>query len=127
MDFVVSAEGGCYTQEVLDRGGRIFFVPMRTKDLKGAIKGIRQIVKKNQYKCVLKLGNAPLSVVDLLAAKSGGAKVLAMRSCNACTGLSVKRRLQDAIYRPILNTVANVKIAPSDLAAAYTCGKKQLY
>lgn len=74
LDFVVSEENGCYTQEVLDRGGRIFFVPMRTADLKGAVKGIRKIVKENNYKSVLKLSDMPVGVVDLLAAKWGGSR-----------------------------------------------------
>jgi glycosyltransferase involved in cell wall biosynthesis len=48
-----------------------------------------------------------------------------MRSCNALTKLSRKQKLIDGIFRPILNSVATVKLAPSDLAAIYTFGEKQ--
>lgn len=125
LDFVVSKDGGCYTQEVLERGGKIYTVPLRTQDLRGVIRGIAGIVRENGYRCVLKLGEGPLSVVDLIAAQKGGAKRLAMRSCNALTGLSVKQKLVDSIFRPVLGWVANVKIAPSMLAAEYTFGKRR--
>ena len=123
FDFIVSKDGGCYTQEVLTRGGRIYAIPMRTKDAIGALNGIRKIVRDNCYECVMKLGDNPIAVVDLLAAKLGGAKYLAMRSCNALTGLSIRAKIINTLLRPVLNTVANVKIAPSILAAEYTFGK----
>lgn len=126
MDFVVSEENGLYTEEVLSRGGRIYYVPPKTKDFLGAMKGIRRIVKDNAYETVLKLGDSPIQVVDLLAAWWGGAKKRILRSCNACTGLTAKQKLRDAIFRPVLNSTANVKLAPSALAAAYTFGQKQL-
>ena len=126
MDFIVSRDNGCYTQEVLDRGGKIHLIPMRTKKPVASFNGIRKIVKENRYQYVLKLGNTPLCATDLIAAKWGGAKVLAMRSCNALTNLSRKQKILDTVFRPILNCVANVKIAPSILAAEYTFGKKQV-
>ena len=125
FDFVVSKEDGYYTQEVLHRGGKIYFVPIRTKYLRKALYLIRKIVKDNGYDYVLKLTDSPLGVVDLLAAKAGGAKVLTVRSCNALSGRSFLGKVIDFFLRPILNCVANVKIAPSDLAAKYTFGEKQ--
>lgn len=126
LDFVVSAENGCYTQEVLARGGNIYYVPMRTKDLFGAINGLRSIVKKQKYEVVLKLGDTPVGVVDLLAAKLGGAKRLAFRSCNALTDISWIQKIVFNFLRPALNIMADVKLAPSILAAEFTFGKKQV-
>lgn len=123
FDFIVSEGDGCYTQEVLHRGGRIFKIPKRTDDFYGAMKGIKDVVRKNQYEVVLKLGNPPIAGLDLIAARIGGAKILAMRSCNALTGLSAKERCMNALLRPVLNMVANVKLAPSMLAAEFTFGK----
>ena len=123
MDFAVSAEG-YYDQEVLALGGRIYRIPLRTEHPVKVFRELKRIVKQNKYDSVLKLGNAPLCVIDLIAAKLGGAKICAMRSCNALTNLSFKQRLTDFVFRPILNKVANVKIAPSDLAALYTFGEK---
>lgn len=125
FDFVVSKDGGVYSQEILNRGGKIYEVPPRRKDFWKAFWSIRSIVKNNKYEYVLKLGDAPIVGLDLLAAKMGGAKCLAFRSCNALTGLSIKGKIADFVMRPVLNKIANVKLAPSVLAAEYTFGKRQ--
>lgn len=124
MDFIVSADDGCYTQEVLERGGRIYKIPLRTKDLPGAMGGIKRVVRENGYDIVLKLGDTSLAALDLIAARLGGAKWLVMRSCNALTGQSKGQRCLHAALRPVLNWIADVKVAPSMLAAEYTFGKR---
>lgn len=124
MDFIVSEAGGCYEQEVLDRGCLIHGIPRRTDDPCGALLSIKRIIRKYNYQHVLKLGDKPVSSLDLIAARIGGAKCLAMRSCNALTGLSWRSRIINAFLRPIMNVVANVKIAPSMLAAEFTFGKR---
>ena len=123
FDFIVSKDNGVYTQEVLNRGGRIFLVPTRSKNLFGALNGIRKVVKENKYEYVLKLGEHSLAVLDLIVAKLGGAKILAVRACNAPTGLSLLYRALHTTIRPILNGIADVKIAPSRLAAEFLFGK----
>lgn len=124
LDFIVSEAGGCYTQEVLARGGRIYQIPLRTRDLKGAFLGIRRIVRENHYDVVLKLGETSVAAVDLIAARLGGARVTAMRSCNAQAETSDAGHRVHLLLRPVLNAVANVKLAPSILAAEYTFGKR---
>lgn len=124
FDFVVSMDGGTYTQEVLERGSKIHVIPPRRKDLRGAFFGIKNIVRENGYTRVLKLGDSPLLAVDLIAARLGGAKWLGFRSCNALTGLSAKSKIVNCVMRPVLNAVANVKLAPSMLAAEFTFGKR---
>ncbi len=124
MDFIVSADG-FYDNEILNLGGRIHKIPLRTQEPLTVFKEIKKIVKQNKYEVALKLGNTPLCVVDLIAAKMGGVKKCAMRSCNALTNLSFKQKLSDAIFRPILNMLTSVKLAPSDLAAIYTFGEKK--
>lgn len=123
LDFVVSVGNGCYTDEVLERGGKIYKIPQRTKDFFGAFSGIKKVVKDNQYDAVLKLGENSLAVFDLIAAKLGGAHCLAIRSCNAPTTLSFKARFIHTFFRPLLNRVATVKLAPSKLAAEFMFGK----
>ena len=125
FDFVVSKDGGCYTSEVLELGGKIFVIPTRSENLFGALNGIRLAVKENQYKYVLKLGEHSLAVLDLLAAKFGGAKILGVRACNAPTGLNVLHRTIHLFCRPFLNYITNVKIAPSILAANFLFGPKE--
>ena len=124
IDFLVSESGGCYEQEVLDRGSLIHKISKRTEDPWGTLTSIRRIVREYDYKYVLKLGDQPIAALDLIAAKLGGAKRLAMRSCNALTGISVKQRCVNDLLRPALNAVANVKLAPSMLAAEFTFGKR---
>ncbi len=124
MDFIVSVDGGCYTQEVLERGGRIHTIPLRTQDPVGAFRGIWKVVRDNGYDSVLKLGETAIAAVDLIAARLGGARVLAMRSCNALTGLSASSAIAHRLLRPVLNRVANVKLAPSMLAAEFTFGAR---
>lgn len=123
IDFIVSESGGCYECEVLDRGCLIHRIPKRTEDPLGALDGIKKIVSEHNYQYVIKLGDNPIASLDLIAARMGGAKRLAMRSCNALTGLSAKERCVNAVLRPVLNRVANVKLAPSMLAAEFTFGK----
>lgn len=125
FDFVVSVENGCYTQEVLERGGRIYAIPERTKDLCGAFRGILSAVRENHYDTVLKLGENSLAVMDLIAAKLGGARILALRSCNAPTSMSVASRSIHLVLRPLLNALTTVKLAPSKLAAEYMFGKRK--
>lgn len=124
FDFIVSAGDGCYTREVLERGGKIYQIPQRRENFRGAFRGIKKIVKDNQYDTVLKLGENSLAVFDLIAAKLGGSPNLALRSCNAPTGLSVKARFLHYFFRPLLNCVATVKLAPSKLAADFMFGKR---
>lgn len=124
MDFIISEPGGCYTEEVLGRGGRIHTIPMRTKDMSGALGGIRRIVRENGYDCVLKLGETSIAAADLIAAKLGGAKHIAMRSCNAGVIASRPMRLLHPLLRPVLNLFSDVKLAPSMLAAEFTFGRR---
>lgn len=124
FDFIVSAKNGCYTREVLERGSRIYAIPERTKDFWGAFRGIWSVVKENNYEVVLKLGENSLAAVDLIAAKLGGAKTLALRSCNAPTGMPGSVRCVHLMLRPVLNALTTVKLAPSDYAAEYMFGKR---
>lgn len=123
FDFLVSIGNGCYTEEVLARGGKIYQIPERTQDFFGAFYGIFSVVKNNRYDTVLKLGENALAAADLLAAKLGGAKNLALRSCNAPTGLSFRARSLHSLLRPFLNWITTVKLAPSQLAADFMFGK----
>lgn len=126
MDFIVSTNYGYYENEVICLGGKIHRIPLRTKKPITSFFAIRSIVKKNRYEYVLKLCDTPIGVFDLLAAREGGAKVLCVRSCNASSSESSLKRIVNQILRPVLNKVANVKLAPSRLAAEYTFGKKEV-
>ena len=123
LDFIVCEEG-IYDQEVMSLGGKIYSIPLRTKKFWGAMKSIYNIVRENKYCTVIKLGSSPIVLPDLIMAKLGGAKKVCLRSCNAPNNLTKKQRFIDAILRPTMNRITDVKISPSDLAAKYTFGEK---
>ncbi len=126
LDFIVSTSSGFYEEEVHSLGGKIYRVPLRTKYPIKTFNAIKKIVKKGNYKYVLKLCDTPIGVFDLLAAKLGGAKKLCVRSCNAASNESNLKHIVNNVLRPLLNGIADVKIAPSKLAAEYTFGKNMV-
>lgn len=123
IDFIVSAKTGFYEKEVAELGGRIFRVPLRTKHPIKTFKAIYDVVKQNRYTHILKLCDTPIGLYDLLAAKMGGAKVLCVRSCNAGSSTSKLGAMVNDFLRPFFNYMADVKLAPSRLAAEFTFGK----
>lgn len=126
IDYIVSTNSGYYEEEVLQLGGKIYRIPLRTKHPLKTFLDIKRIVKENEYKYVLKLCDTPKGYFDLLASKMGGANKLCVRSCNASSSESLIKNICNNIIRPAFNKIANVKIAPSDLAAQYTFGKKEV-
>lgn len=126
IDFIVSAKTGFYEKEVVELGGRIFRVPLRTKHPIKTFKAIYDVVKQNHYTHILKLCDTPIGLYDLLAAKMGGAKVLCVRSCNAGSSTSKLGAMVNDFLRAFFNYMADVKLAPSRLAAEFTFGKAEV-
>lgn len=126
IDFIVSAKSGFYEKEVVELCGRIFRVPLRTKHPIKTFKAIYDVVKQNHYTHILKLCDTPIGLYDLLAAKMGGAKVLCVRSCNAGSSTSKLGAMVNDFLRPFFNYMADVKLAPSRLAAEFTFGKAEV-
>lgn len=126
LDFIVSTSSGFYEDEVRSLGGQIHRIPLRTKHPAKAFRAIKQVVKDNSYKTVLKLCDTPIGVFDLWAAKAGGAEKICVRSCNSNSNDSKIKKIILNMLRPELNRIADVKIAPSTVAAEYTFGKKEI-
>lgn len=125
MDFIsVSSSEGHYDKEIKALGGKIYNVPLHSEQPIKAFNEIKRIVKEGEYKYVLKLLGSPVGVVDLLAAKAGGASQLCARSCIGAFQESKAKKVLNAFLRKILCSVSTVKFAPSDLAARYTFGDK---
>ena len=61
---------------------------------------IIKVVKENNYKYVLRIGDNAITTIDLILAKLGGAKILALRSTNASA--SSKKNL---IINKCFNTI----------------------
>lgn len=123
MDFCVISKENYYEEEIKQLGGKMFYIPLKSKYPVKSFNAIRRIVKENNYNYVIRVNEHSLSTIDLLAAKSGGAKVLAMRSSNASSGSKISVSLHKMfIFLPKI--IPYVKFAPSKLAAKYTFGKK---
>ena len=127
MDFVVSGDKrGYYENEIERLGGRVFRITRKTKDFSAYRRELTLAVRDDGCPNVLRIGSDALSAIDLWVAKKAGASRLAMRSSNASDGKGVIGQfIQKAIRRP-LTSIADVKIAPSDLAAEYAFGPKAI-
>ena len=125
MDFIVSGDKRGYYEDEIDRlGGRVFRITRKTKDFSAYRHELYNAVREDGCPSVLRIGSDAFSALDLWIAKKAGARKLSMRSSNASDGKGKMGTLvQKAIRRP-LTSVADVKIAPSDLAAEYTFGRK---
>ena len=126
MDFIAASEKeGFYDEEIRSLGGKIYTIPLHTQKPFRALAQVRRIVRENRYDNVLKLCGSPLSgIPDLLAAKWGGAKHLCARSCIGAMKESKSKRAMNAFFRPILRALCDKMLAPSDVAAEYTFGRK---
>lgn len=127
MDFIVSVkEKNFYSEEIENLGGKIFYVQPKSKSFLKSFLEIKKIVKEQKYKYVIRINEHSLSVLDLIAAKLGGAKVLIMRTSNAGTAGGKFKKLLHKTFKFLPKIIPNIKIAPSSEAACYTFGKKQL-
>lgn len=123
MDFCVPAGNkGAYDEEIKSFGGKILYTLPKSSGFFKSFFSLKKIVKENGYKRVIRVNEHSLSALDLLAAKCGGAKILAMRSSNAASNGRVKTILHK-LFMFLPKFVPNVKFAPSTLAAEYTFGK----
>lgn len=126
MDFGVftEEEEGFYDKEIKSLGGKIHHLVPKTKNFSLYKKGLYDLVKREEYKYVLRITSNAAGFYDLKIAKEAGAKVCIARSSNSSDGDSFKVKLINDISRFLFVKYVDVKIAPSDLAAEYTFGKK---
>ena len=125
FDFAVaSKEKGFYDDEIISMGGRIFHITPKSVNPIKNFYSILTLVKREQYKSVLRSSQHSLSALELLAAWLGGAKKRIYRSSNSnITGTSKLELFLHKVFviMPIL--FANVRIAPSVEAAEFMFGK----
>lgn len=125
MDFCVNARDNKYADEIEAMGGNIYYVPTKSDSIIKSFNAIKTIVKERNYRYVIRVNEHSLSVIDLIAAKVGGANVVAMRSSNSASETK-KLAVLHKLFQFLPKTVPNVKMAPSRLAAYYTFGRKQV-
>lgn len=124
MDFCVSKEGeGFYDKEIKEMGGEISKVVSKTSNPIASFLSIFNIVKKGNYKRVMRISQHSLSTIELLASKLAGAKILVFRSSNTKTINSGFESKLHHFFKFLPKTIPNVKIAPSTEAANFMFGK----
>lgn len=124
IDFCVcKPEKAFYDDEIQSMGGRIIRTVEKSKSPFKSFYSIYKIVKTGNYKYVMRLSQHALSALDMVAARLGGAEVIVFRSSNSMTTKSgISFRLHQ-LFKFLPNLIADVKIAPSSLAAEFMFGK----
>ena len=125
MDFGVYTDKECfYDAEIISLGGNIYHLTPKTKDFKRYKQDLYTLVKEKKFQYVLRITSNAAGFLDLKIAHDAGAKVCIARSSNSSDGDSLKVSLIHQVSRMLYGRYVDVKIAPSDLAATYTFGKK---
>ncbi len=125
MDFAVAVQDkGFYDDEITSMGGKIFHITPKSDGIIKNFCSIKNLVKNESYKYVLRTSQHSLSALELLAAWMGGAKKRVFRSSNSntTTGGGMDLILHKlCMFMPRM--FANVRIAPSTEAAEFMFGK----
>lgn len=125
MDFCINVPEKCYYEdEILSLGGRVYRIPAKSVSLRGFKKQLYEVIKANGYYHVLRITSSGAGFMDLKIAQRAGAGIRAARSSNSSDGGSLKSEILHRLGRILYGRYVNVRIAPSDLAARYTFGRR---
>lgn len=125
MDFCVNTDLNCfYADEIKKLGGKLYRIPSKSESVKEFKKQLTDVIKNGEYKYVLRIASNAAGFMDLKIAHRAGAKICSARSSNSSDGGSLKTVIAHRIGRILYGKYVDVKIAPSDLAAVYTFGRK---
>lgn len=124
MDFCVSkTTKGFYDEEIIANGGKIHYSPPKTRNFIVSFFSIAKIVKVHGYSHVLRISPHSLGVIDLIAAKFGGAEKVILRSANTKVSGGFFGRLTHGLFKSLSKTLPDLMIAPSTEAALHMFGK----
>ena len=125
IDFCINFPEKCfYEDEITQLGGYIFRIPSKSDNLNIFKRDLSKIIEKHQYKIVLRITSNAMGFYDLKIAEHSGAKRCIARSSNSSDGAGLKVKLAHIVGKLLFQKYVDVKIAPSDVAAQYTFGKK---
>lgn len=125
MDFcVANPEKGVYEDEIQSLGGKIHVIPFKSDGFREFRKALYKVVKDGNYRRVLRITSNAAGLVDLKIAKAAGATRCIARSSNSSDGTSIKNKVINFICKVLYLKYVDEMVAPSDLAAIYTFGKK---
>lgn len=125
MDFCVTiSQKGFYDDEIEGMGGFIYHIHAKTDSLSQFKMDIKELVREKHYDYVLRITANGIGLLDLKIAKKAGAKVCSARSSNSNDEGGIKSRIMHRLGQILFLRYVDKKIAPSDLAARYTFGKR---
>lgn len=125
MDFCVNVYSLCdYDDEILLLGGKIFRIPAKSSNFFKYRNELKKIVHENNYESVLRITSNAVGFLDLKIAKKAGAKKCSCRSSNSSDEGNLIASLMHLGGRLLWSKYIDTMIAPSDLAAKYTFGKR---
>lgn len=127
IDFVVHGYGkGVYDDEIIANGGKIYHVPVKTKDYFGNIKGLKKIFLSGDYKIVHSEMDAMNYVVLKLAKECGvPIRISHSHSTQHLTQNKLKFIINE-YARKRINKYANYLFACSELAGRWLYGDKKV-
>jgi len=127
MDFCINEPKECYyEQEIRMLGGRLYRIPSKSESVLQFSKELKKVIRDNGYEYVLRVTSNAMGFMDLMIAKQAGAKRCIARSSNSSDGDGFKTWFAHQLGRRLYGRFVDVKIAPSELAAAYTFGRKSV-
>ena len=121
FDVIVhSIREGDYTAEIERLGGRVYLAPRKMRHPIKNYFAIRRIVKNGKYNVVVRHSDNAFPVVDLMAARSGGAKRRIYQSHSSNTQLVGLHRF----FRHFMGIVPTDRFACSENAGRWMYGKR---
>lgn len=123
FDFVSMYGTIAYEKEILELGGRVFYVPNIKKDYFGYIKAFRKLLSREKYDVVHVNMLSAANIVPLRLAKQAGVRKVIAHSHNA-SAPGIVRKLMDGMNRPRIKHYVNEKFACSEKAGRWLFGDK---
>ncbi len=121
FDVIVhSIREGDYTEEIKKLGGKVYLAPRKSRHPIGNFFAIKRIVRENHYETVIRHSDNAFPVVDLLAAKLGGAKRRIYQSHSSSSSHVLLHRF----FRTWMSGVVTDRFACSENAGKWMYGKR---
>lgn len=121
FDVIVhSFRDGDYTDEIRSLGGEVFLAPRKLRHPIKNYLEIKRIIKEGNYDVVVRHSDNAFPIVDLMAAKSAGAKRRIYHSHSSNSSLKGLHRF----FRHFMGLVPTDRFACSDNAGKWMYGKR---
>ena len=125
MDFCVNErKEAFYDAEIKELGGRVFYIPPKSKNIRAYARGLTELIQSQHYDRMLRITSNAFGFLDCAIAKRAGVKTCIVRSSNSADAKGLYTLAAHRLGRLLFSRYVDVRLAPSDLAAEYTFGKR---